>query len=88
MPEEYEDMNRMIEKMHPQPTPCELAAANDRLMQKVSALCKERDELRRSLNKEIVATGDAMLEISSLKKEIDKLRAENKRLIALARGAE
>lgn len=131
---EYEDMCRVIEKMHPQPTPCELAAANDRLMQKVSALCKERDEahrqidqlvirlndetervarleaesrakeqyiaetiskviierdeLRRSLNKEIVATGDAMLEISSLKKEIDKLRAENKRLISLARGAE
>ena len=85
---EYEDMNRIIEKMHPQPTPCELAAENDRLMQKVSALCKERDELRRSLDKEIVATGDAMLEISSLKKEIDKLRAENKRLIALTRGAE
>lgn len=84
----YYDMTTAILDSNPRMTPCELAEENDRLKQKISALCKERDQLRRSLNKEIVATGDAMLEISSLKKEIDKLRAENKRLISLARGAE
>lgn len=30
-----------------QPTPCELARENDLLKQKVAALCRERDELKR-----------------------------------------
>lgn len=39
------DINDMIAESNPQPTPCEMMEKIDQLTQKVSALCKERDEL-------------------------------------------
>lgn len=44
----YRDINTVIDENNKeaQKMPCELAAENDRLKQKLAAMCKERDELK------------------------------------------
>lgn len=72
----YLDMNELINRCHPQPTPCELAAENDKLKQKVAALCKERDELRSALNRTVKRLDDETIELEKAKKMLEETNAK------------
>lgn len=78
---EYKDINAIAAEMKPLPTPCELAAENDRLMQKVSALCKERDELKKTLYEERARHRTEYCESAEYDcVALGKLRKDNERL--------
>lgn len=66
---EYKDINAIAAEMKPLPTPCELAAENDRLMQKVSALCKERDEAHRQIDQLVIRLNDETERVARLEAE-------------------
>lgn len=66
---EYKDINAIAAEMKPMPTPCELAAENDRLMQKVSALCKERDEAHRQIDQLVIRLNDETERVARLEAE-------------------
>lgn len=78
---EYKDINAIAAEMKPLPTPCELAAENDRLMQKASALCKERDELKKTLYEERARHRTEYCESAEYDcVALGKLRKDNERL--------
>lgn len=63
------DINTIIEQMHPQPTPCELAEENDKLKQKVAALCKERDESHRTIDQLVIRLNEETTKVARLEAE-------------------
>ena len=75
---EYKDINAIAAEMKPLPTPCELAAENDRLMQKVSALCKERDELKRDNERLRRALDQTVVKLNDETVRAERLEAENR----------
>lgn len=75
---EYKDINAIAAEMKPMPTPCELAAENDRLMQKVSALCKERDELKRDNERLRRALDQTVVKLNDETVRAERLEAENR----------
>ena len=75
---EYKDINEIAAEMKPLPTPCELAAENDRLMQKVSALCKERDELKRDNERLRRALDQTVVKLNDETVRAERLEAENR----------
>lgn len=74
---EYKDINAIAAEMKPMPTPCELAEENDRLMQKVSALCKERDELKRDNERLRRALDQTVVKLNDETVRAERVEAEN-----------
>lgn len=65
----YYDINSAILDSNPSMTPCELAEENDRLKQKVTALCKERDQLHDQINRLVKRLDDETAAVNRLEKE-------------------
>lgn len=65
----YYDINSAILDSNPRMTPCELAEENDRLKQKVTALCKERDQLHDQIDRLVKRLDDETAAVNRLENE-------------------
>lgn len=65
----YYDMTTAILDSNPRMTPCELAEENDRLKQKITALCKERDQLHAQIDRLVKRLDDETAAVDRLENE-------------------